>query len=103
MKEDTFDPGFVADVYFDTTSREAAAPPREQLGARFDIQLGRRNSTMSIPEKARALTVHQRHLIENRHKCTLARTSAEIGSMSGWANNINAHQSRFNLIVSHGR
>ncbi|ARV58920.1 4,5-dioxygenase [Nostocales cyanobacterium HT-58-2] len=42
MKEDTFEiTGFHAHVYFDTTSREAAARVREGLAARFDVQLGR--------------------------------------------------------------
>ena len=42
MKEDTIEiTGFHAHVYFDTTSRDAAARVRDLLGARFDVQLGR--------------------------------------------------------------
>ena len=42
MKEDTSEiKGFHAHVYFDPTSRDAAARVREGLGARFEVQLGR--------------------------------------------------------------
>lgn len=42
MKEDTTKiTSFHAHVYFDTASRDAAARVRDDLGARFDVQLGR--------------------------------------------------------------
>lgn len=42
MKEDTIGiTGFHAHIYFDTASRDVAARVREELGARFDVQLGR--------------------------------------------------------------
>lgn len=42
MNEDTIEiSGFHAHIYFDTASRDAAAHVREELGARFDVQLGR--------------------------------------------------------------
>ena len=33
--------GFHAHIYFDTASRDVAARVREELGARFDVRLGR--------------------------------------------------------------
>jgi len=33
--------GFHAHIYFDTTSREAAARVRQELGGKFEVQLGR--------------------------------------------------------------
>lgn len=42
MLEDTTKiTGFHAHIYFDTTSRDAAARVREELGTRFEVQLGR--------------------------------------------------------------
>jgi DOPA 4,5-dioxygenase len=41
MKGTTEITGFHAHIYFDTSSREAAARVREGLGDRFEVQLGR--------------------------------------------------------------
>jgi DOPA 4,5-dioxygenase len=41
MKDTTEITGFHAHIYFDTSSREAAARVREGLGASFEVQLGR--------------------------------------------------------------
>ncbi len=41
MKEDTLITGFHAHIYFDTDSRDMAACVREELAARFEVQLGR--------------------------------------------------------------
>ncbi len=42
MIEDTIEiTSFHAHVYYDTETREAAARVREELGARFEVQLGR--------------------------------------------------------------
>ena len=41
MKDTTEITGFHAHIYFDTTSRDAAARLREGLGASFEVQLGR--------------------------------------------------------------
>lgn len=42
MPEDTAEiTGFHAHIYFDTASRDAAARVREELGARFEVRLGR--------------------------------------------------------------
>ncbi|MBW4507732.1 MAG: 4,5-dioxygenase [Scytonematopsis contorta HA4267-MV1] len=42
MKEDSIEiTGFHAHVYYDTHTRDVAARVREELGARFEVQLGR--------------------------------------------------------------
>jgi aromatic ring-cleaving dioxygenase len=42
MKEDSIEiTGFHAHVYYDTYTRDVAARVREELGARFEVQLGR--------------------------------------------------------------
>ncbi|MDF5711430.1 MAG: DOPA 4,5-dioxygenase family protein [Nostoc sp. S4] len=42
MEENTIEiTGFHAHVYFDITTRDVAAYVREELGARFDVKLGR--------------------------------------------------------------
>ena len=41
MKDTTQITGFHAHIYFDTSSRDAAARVREGLGASFEVQLGR--------------------------------------------------------------
>ncbi|NEQ21928.1 MAG: 4,5-dioxygenase [Microcoleus sp. SIO2G3] len=41
MKDSTEITGFHAHIYFDPSSREAAARVREGLGSNFDVQLGR--------------------------------------------------------------
>ncbi|MBH8572543.1 4,5-dioxygenase [Nostocaceae cyanobacterium CENA369] len=42
MKEDAIAiAGFHAHIYYDPASRDAAARVREELGARFEVQLGR--------------------------------------------------------------
>jgi DOPA 4,5-dioxygenase len=41
MKDTAEITGFHAHIYFNTTSREAAARVREGLGASFEVQLGR--------------------------------------------------------------
>jgi DOPA 4,5-dioxygenase len=41
MKENSIISGFHAHVYYDTETREVAARIREELGARFEVQLGR--------------------------------------------------------------
>jgi DOPA 4,5-dioxygenase len=41
MKDTAQITGFHAHIYFDTTSREAAARVREGLGGKFEVQLGR--------------------------------------------------------------